>query len=346
MAFEPIDRLPVMALEPFEQSAIERWRTEGLPDGAHPGEFLDMSTFAGVPLSLGPVPAFEQTVLAEDAGSVTQISSMGATVKSMKEQPSLFYGHVDHPIKTRRDWDEYKLRFDATSPGRHPADLTALAQRLEQSPNPVHLSLFPCFFRFGFYSMGMERFLTAFYEEPELMHEIFAHLGRFYLDLVKPILDVVRVDCVTLNEDLAGKNGPLISPSLYQEFWCPNQDPLITLCKERGVQVVCMWSAGGLDPLLSGLIEHGFNCTWPLEAMAGMDAVDLRQRYGRDLLLGGNIAKEAVITGPDAIDAEIERLRPLIREGGFLPALDDMASPDMPFTHYRYLIESLQKIGE
>jgi uroporphyrinogen decarboxylase len=75
-----------------------------------------------------------------------------------------------------------------------------------------------------------------------------------------------------------------------------------------------------------------------------MDAPGLRRRFGRDLRLGGNIAKEAVIAGPAAIDRELERLLPLIHAGGFLPALDDMASPDMPFAHYRYLIERLQGI--
>ena len=69
------------------------------------------------------------------------------------------------------------------------------------------------------------------------------------------------------------------------------------------------------------MLEHGFNCTWPLEGMAGMDAPDLRRRFDRRLLLAGNIPKEAVIAGPAAIDQEIERLTPLIREGGFLPAL-------------------------
>jgi uroporphyrinogen decarboxylase len=90
--------------------------------------------------------------------------------------------------------------------------------------------------------------------------------------------------------------------------------------------------------------NHGFNCTWPLEVMAGMDAPALRREFGRKWRLAGNIAKEAVIAGPAAIDREIERLLPLIHQGGFLPALDDMAGPDMPWAHYRYLIERLQAI--
>jgi uroporphyrinogen decarboxylase len=93
------------------------------------------------------------------------------------------------------------------------------------------------------------------------------------------------------------------------------------------------------------MMEHGLNCTWPLEVMAGKDATALRQRFGRELLMGGNIPKEAVIAGPQAIDDEIERLTPLIQQGGFLPALDDMASPDMAFSHYQHLIRRLQSIS-
>ncbi|MBI4024252.1 MAG: hypothetical protein HY360_04675 [Verrucomicrobia bacterium] len=73
-----------------------------------------------------------------------------------------------------------------------------------------------------------------------------------------------------------------------------------------------------------------------------MDALALRHRYGHDLRLGGNIPKEALIAGPEAIDRAIERLMPMIAEGGLLPALDDMVPLEVPFAHYRHLIERLQ----
>jgi uroporphyrinogen decarboxylase len=116
------------------------------------------------------------------------------------------------------------------------------------------------------------------------------------------------------------------------------------MLQEAGVPVICQWSAGEFNELLPGMLEHGFNCTWPLENMSGMDALELRKRHGRELLLGGNIAKEAVLAGPEKIDREIERLMPLILEGGFLPAMDDMAPIECPFSHYRYMIERLQAI--
>jgi len=345
MAYEPVDRLPVLALEPFEQTAVERWRKEGLPKDADPVQFLGMSRLVNAPVNLGPIPAFEHRIVAEDEETYTEITGMGATVRRRRDNPTMFYGHIDHPIKTRADWEDYKHRFSASSPGRVPKDwMSAVVPRLNASPDPVGLGLFPFFFRFCFYSMGMERFLSGFYETPDLMHEIFAHLSGFIMETIRPVLETVKLDYALITEDLSGKNGPMISPRIYEEFWYPYQDPILEMLRDHGVPLICQWTAGQFEVLLPGMLEHGFNCTWPLEVMAGMDALALRRRFGRDLRMGGNIAKEAVIAGPEAIGREIERLMPLIREGGFIPALDDMASPDMPFSHYRHMIDRLQGI--
>ena len=346
MNYQPVDWLPVIAVEPYEVEAIRRWQQEGLPESTDPVDFLGMSRLVEIPLSFHPIPAFAPVRVAEDDVYYVEQSDMGALVRHRKDYPTLYYGHIDHPIKTRADWERYKLRFQAATPGRLPPDWpTAWLPRLRNSPDPVCLTLFPYFFRFGFYSMGMERFLSAFYEEPDLMHDIFAYIGEFVTAGVRAVLDVCVPDVVRFTEDLAGKNGPLVSPRIYQEFWHPYQDPLIRLLQERGVPLICQWSAGNFERLIPDMLEHGFNCTWPLEVMSGMDAVRLRTRFGFQLRMAGNIAKEAVIAGPEAIDRALDRLMPLICDGGFLPALDDMASPDMPWAHYRYMIEKLQAIG-
>ena len=346
MRYEPVDRLPVMALEPFEQPAVERWHGEGLPPERTPVGFLKMAQLVytgGV--GLHPVPAFEEMVVSEDREYLVQTTTMGATVKRCKTAPTTFYGHIDHPIKTRGDWERYRERLDPEAPERLAGMLAPEnVRRLNALDDPVGLCFFPFFFRFGFYTMGMERFLTAFHDEPDLMHEMFSHGSRVILAALPHILEAVRVDFALFAEDLAGKNGPLISPRTYEQFWYPWQDPILRMLQDAGVPVICQWSAGRFEELLPGMLEHGFNCTWPLERTAGMDALELRKRHGRGLLLGGNIAKEAVIAGPEAIDREIERLMPLILDGGFLPAMDDMAPMECPFSHYRYMIERLQGI--
>ena len=58
MRFEPVDRVPVMAFEPFEVEALARWRGEGLPADADPIDFLGMDRSVAVPVGFGPIPGF------------------------------------------------------------------------------------------------------------------------------------------------------------------------------------------------------------------------------------------------------------------------------------------------
>ena len=346
MRYAPVDRLPVMALEPFELSAIDRWHNEGLPQEETPESYLGMAQLVQIGnIGLHPIPAFEEKVISEDSQYLVTTTALGTTEKRYKSAPSTFYGHIDHPIKTRDDWESYKERLDPDSPERLAGILTpSKVQGFNASENPVGICLFPFFFRFGFYTMGMERYLTAFHDEPDLIHDIFSHGSRLILATLPRILDAIKIDFVLFAEDLAGKNGPLISPEIYKKFWFPWQGPIIRMLQEADVPVICQWSAGRFDELLPDMLEHGFNCTWPLERMAGMDAVELRRKYGRGLLLGGNISKEAVLSGPKAIDREIDRLMPLIQQGGFIPALDDMVPMECPFSYFRHMVERLQNL--
>lgn len=347
MRYERADALPVIQVEPFEQPAVERWRKEGLPPGREPEEFLQMDRLEQVGgMGIWPVPHFEVKVLEENDEYVVETTEMGAVVRRCKESPTTFYGHVDHPIKTKADWEKYKKLLNPDSPERIRRDLTPERVReINASRNPVTLSLFPFFFRLGFYSMGMERFLTAFHEEPEMMHDMMETGGEIVLDALRQVLPRVRVDFAQFTEDLGFKNSTLLSPRTYSEFWTPVVRPILAELHRYNVPVIAHWSAGNLDPLIPTLMDEGYNCIGPLEYVAGMDALALRRKYGRSLLLAGNISKESLLAGPAAIDREIERLTPLMREGGFLPTLDDMVPSECPLANYRHLIERLRTVS-
>ena len=344
MRYEPVDRLPVVAFEPYEVPGVARWRTEGLPPDRRADEYLGLDVIRHVPLNLYPIPPFEQTVLSETAEEYVEIDVLGTTVRRLKEAPTMYYGHIDHPVKSRADWERYAGRFCAASEGRTPADIESIAASLNASDAPVGLCIFPFFFRLGFYSMGMERFLTAFYDQPELIHAMFSFWSNFVLAMVRPLLSLVRIDFAVFGEDLAYKGGPHVSPRMYEQFWLPYQDPIVKELRRADVPLICMWSSGNFVDLLPLLMAHGFNCTWPLEQAAGMDPAMLRRRFGRELRLGGGFAKEALIAGPRAIDREIRRLMPIVEQGGFVPAVDDMVPPEVPFEDYQYYVDAMRAV--
>ena len=324
MRYEPVDRLPIMSAETYyEEPALAGWRAEGLE--GHPDAVLGIENMYGVPIDFGARPAFERRVLAEDDEYITETDYYGTTVRRRKDAPSMYYGHIDFPVKTLADWRTYAERYQPT-PDRFDRESAAT---LHDADRPVGLALFPFFFRMGFYVLGMERFLTAVYDEPALIHAMFEHWGDFMLRLIEPALATTRVDFATFAEDLAYKGGPHFSPAIYREFWLPYQQPIIDLLRRHHVPVIAHWSSGNFEAILPLMMESGINCVMPAEVNAGMDPVVLRKKYGRDLLIYGGVPKEALIAGPAAIDAELARLRPLMVEGGFLPALDDVVPPEV-----------------
>jgi uroporphyrinogen decarboxylase len=347
MNYQPVDRLPVLDLEPLEELVLQRWLKEGLPAGVDHIRFLGMSQLVQTGgVRVQPIPKFAETIVSEEEDYYSQITELGATVRRRRDAPHTFYGHTDFPIKSRDDWKEYrKLLNPADTTQRLHGVLTpGNIRRLNASDDPVGLGFFPYFFRFGFYTMGMEGFLTAFYDDEDLVHEMFAQAAQVLLAGLPLILGQVKVDFAVFCEDLAGKNGPLVSPEIYEKFWAPHQQPILQVLRAAGVPVICLWSAGRFEQLIPAMMTHGFNCTWPVERNSGMNPLELRRTFGRDLRLGGGLSLKSLIDGPDAIDRNIEELMPLIKAGGFIPALDDMVPLECPFAHYRHLIKQLQAI--
>jgi uroporphyrinogen decarboxylase len=70
-----------------------------------------------------------------------------------------------------------------------------------------------------------------------------------------------------------------------------------------------------------------------------MDPVEIRSRYGHALGLAGGIDKRELTKDFAAIDAELERIVPLIEDGGFIPTLDHAVPPDIPYANWLYYLE-------
>jgi len=90
------------------------------------------------------------------------------------------------------------------------------------------------------------------------------------------------------------------------------------------------------DPhdIVANWLEEGVNIMFPLEVQAGVDPYAWREEFGMDLRFRGGIAKRPLVEGGAAIDRELDRIRPLLEQGGFIPHLDHLVPPDIPYDHY------------
>ena len=131
---------------------------------------------------------------------------------------------------------------------------------------------------------------------------------------------------------------------MFDRIYSPHMSKVTGYLRSKGIDTIGFYTSGNLEPLIPSMLKIGINLHAPLECAAGMDAVKLREEYGRDLLMVGNISRTAIMSGKKAIRREVEyKVPPLMASGGYIPGFDDMIMPDMTFENVRYAAELIRE---
>ena len=189
---------------------------------------------------------------------------------------------------------------------------------------------------------GIEEHLYAFYDYPEIMHDMCKYILSVYMKYLPKILDIIPCDVVYIMEDLSGKNGPMLSGDMFDEFMGAYYKELIPMLKEHGVKNVFVDTDGDFKMIIPNFIKAGVDGFLPMDVNAGMDIVEVRKSFPKLKFIGG-YNKLCIAEGKEAIDKEFERLMPVIRQGGYIPGSDHQVAPSTSLENYRYYIEKLNE---
>ena len=291
------------------------------------------------------IPPYEPRFISEDEHTVTLINEGGQKLRVLKENPEKMPTYLDHPVKDRASWEEYKKRLDPYTPGRWPADWNAYAQKINSKDEPIVLNVGGLF---GFLRewTGLERLLLMFCDDPNLIEDMMEQICYLQIEVIEHVLRDIRVDFVMFWEDMAFKTGPLISPAMFRKFMMPRYKKVTDILHSHGIDIIFVDSDGNLNQLIPLWLECGINGYWPLECAAANDAVALRKQYGKDVLLAGNIDKRSLLKGKDAIRQEVMSKVPFLLDfGGYFPSVDHLVPPDITFESYCYLINTLREVA-
>lgn len=253
--------------------------------------------------------------------------------------------YLDRPVKDRDSWKEYKKRLDPDTPERWPSDWHAFVDKTNSEDTPTLLMLE------GFFGIlrewaGLEPLIYMFYDDPKLVEDMMDQVLHLNMGILQRVIKDLRVDFVRFWEDMAYKTGPLISPDMVKQFMIPRYRQVTDFLHSHDIDIIHIDSDGNVNELIPLWLEVGINFPWPLEVAAGMDAVALRKRYGKDLILSGNIDKRVFAKGKEAIREEVMSKVPfLLENGGYFPGLDHGIPPDISFMNFKYFINLLREIG-
>ena len=347
MTYGKVDRAPLYEfMWPTWPETAERWAreggyVEGRTDVGCDRWLLEYSWF-------WPQPPFERETLAEDQDYVTYVDPQGIVMKEFKNNPlSSMPQFIRFPIETREEFRAYwtaRMRPDLNQ--RIGPDWRERLRRLRTRDFPfvVIADRWGGFFGALRNLVGVERLCTLFYDDPAFVEEMMDADAEFLIGMLSQMLEETDIDVFGFWEDMAYHTAPLISPQAARKFMLPRYRKVVEFGRSHGVHFFGLDSDGNIDPLIPVWMDSGIDILYPFEVPAGMDVMAIRKKYGPNLRLWGGVDKRALTLGTEAIDLELERIKPLIHEGGYIPMLDHSATPGTPYRNYRYFLEHLKMI--
>jgi len=369
--YQAYDRLPVVHFG-FLGDTLKRWEAEGHLDlaamppigDATPGED-ELSRRLGFDGNYHRVfapnsrldPPFERRVLETlPQGHRKVLTGTGAIVIESDNNQSIA-PHVDHVLKSRGDWEREflpRLRFSPSrvegtgvnAGGRLCPFAEGGREYLLRSDRPSHIllhagSLYGVLRDY----LGIENLCYLLADDEGLVDEMIRVNAELCFQCTEAALaSGVRFDIGHFWEDIAFKNGPLVNPAVLAAKVGPHYRRLAGLLRRHGVELISLDCDGDISSLVPVWLEAGINVMFPIEVGTWQGSFrPWRERYGRELRGVGGMDKRVFSRGYAAVDAEIERLKPLVELGGYLPCPDHRIAGDARWENVQYYCERMRR---
>lgn len=259
-------------------------------------------------------------------GTVSFKDEFGATLK--KPSGSYYF-----------DWQEFPLAEpsaealnampwpDAADPARYKG-LRERVKHLRETTSRALVGMAPCghdLFNQIFRVRGMENGLVDLIANEDFAEMFFERLAATICAAQSLFLDAVGdlIDVHFTADDLAGQNGPLVSPALYRRMIKPHWAKIIAVIKSKTKAKILYHSCGAIDEFIPDLIDIGVDIINPVQvSAAGMDSTRLKKKYGRRLSFwGGASDTQKVLPHGSIQEVRSEtrrRIGELARGGGFV----------------------------
>lgn len=251
---------------------------------------------------------------------------------------------VDHLLKDRASWEEYYKEKLQYSDDR--LNYEWLESLRDESKRETPLGLH-CGSLFGEIRnwLGVEGASYLYADDEELYEEIIDTVGELCYQTTKKALESgVKFDFGHFWEDICFKNGPLVIPSVFEELVGPHYRRITKLLNDYGVDIISLDCDGCIDTLVPIWLENGVNTMFPIEVgVWNGNIAPWREKYGKQIRGVGGMNKVVFAHDYAAIDKEIERLKPLIELGGYIPCPDHRIAPDAKWENVQYYCEKMKE---
>ena len=290
-------------------------------------------------------PGFTQEVLEVKPDGSQIIRDGLGLICCVKPGVQSIPGEIGTTLTDREAWErDYlpKLQMCAERVNTaYSASLPKAAQR--DIPQGLHLGSLMGHMR---NMLGVENLSYLYADDEDLYVEIVDTLCGLCYECAKLQLESgAEWDYAHYWEDICFKNGPLVSPCVFRELVGPWYRKISDLVNSHGIDIISLDCDGCIDTLLPIWLENGVNTMFPIEVGTWNASIaPWREKYGRELRGVGGMNKTVFAHDKAAVEKEVERLKPLIDLGGYIPCPDHRIAPDAKFELVQYYCELMDKI--
>ncbi|MDT8390821.1 MAG: hypothetical protein RRC34_09980 [Lentisphaeria bacterium] len=365
--YEPYDRLPLVHFG-YWRETLQKWADEGHISQAlvkahgdgNPADY-ELNDMLGWDFNwqcmFSPAsslrPGFDSEVIKTLEDGSRHILDNNGVVLLQAPGAGSIPAEISHTLTDRQSWEEqYKFRYQWTEErvtnarvlvNDHMEKFCDGGLDFLRQDKRDYLYGLHCGSLFGTIRniVGVEGGSYIYCDDEALFTEIIDTNAEVCYQNVKYALETgAKFDFGHFWEDICFKNGPLVIPSVFDEKVGPHYKRITDLLKAHGITIVSLDCDGMIDALIPTWFENGVNTMFPIE-VGTWDAsiAPWRETYGRGLRGVGGMNKNVFARDRAAVDAEIERLRPLIELGGFIPCPDHRIPPGAEWDLVKYYCE-------
>ena len=360
--YESVDRMPAVHFGYWDE-LLEEWaqrghisnemaisaRADGSPAQRELDKIIgwDCNWYTTVSPQNNLKPSFEKKVLEVLPDGTQRVLTPKGVIEKIKPGIVSIPSEDDYLLKDREAFETLfkpKMQF---SPDRVDIEFFKKFNETRDNEIPVGLSIGSV--------MGEIRDITTVMGMSYLMYDededLFADIVDTYADMQYKCAEAVletgaRFDFAHYWEDICFKNGPLLSPELFDELCAKHYKKRNDLCHKYGIDIISLDCDGVTEKLIPTWIENGVNVLFPIEIGTWGDQFEpARKKYGEKILGVGAMDKTALRKDKAAVDAEIERVKRLASLGGFIPCPDHRLMPGSKFELVQYYAEEIKKIN-
>jgi len=357
LRYEEYDWMPVVHFG-FWNELYDKWEAEGrIPCDAERKELgrgngermvaeklgFDIGWGYGASPSSGLDPGFVWEVLRTfPDGSRHVRQSDGVTVM---DHPGVLSipSEVDHLLKDRASWEEHYLPRLQWFPERVKQEDLAVFQREDRAElQALYLGSLIGWVRNW---VGIEGLSYMLADDPDLVREIVDTVGGLILRVAEEIFARgPKPDYLHFWEDICFNHGPLVNPAFFREVCAPWYVKITDAARKHGVEFASVDCDGCIDALVPIWLESGVDIMFPIEVGTWAASIrPWREKFGREIRGVGGMDKRVFALDRPAIDAEIQRLKPIVELGGYIPCPDHRIPLEAEWDLVRYYCDRMRE---